>query len=91
MIPSHHWAHRFEVTDDDLEYLSGLLLERETPLSSADLARAFARWMGYDPNAILTSTIAESATARPARVVLDSSLAATMGFRARPIAQALAD
>lgn len=72
--------------------ITGLLhLAGPESLSRADLARAFARWMGYDPNAILTSTIAESATARPARVVLDSSLAATMGFRARPIAQALAD
>ena len=44
MIPSHHWARNFTVTDDDIEYLTGLLLERETPLSSADLARALIEW-----------------------------------------------
>jgi hypothetical protein len=40
LIPSHHWARTFTVTDNDLEYLSGLLLERETPLTSVELARA---------------------------------------------------
>lgn len=40
MIPSHHWARNFTVTDDDLEFLSALLLERETPLSTTELARA---------------------------------------------------
>ncbi|MFO7322260.1 MAG: hypothetical protein DIU68_011050 [Chloroflexota bacterium] len=40
MIPGHHWARNFTVTDDDIEYLTNYLLERETPLSSAELARA---------------------------------------------------
>lgn len=40
MIPTHHWARNFAVTDDDIEYLANYLLERETPLSSAELARA---------------------------------------------------
>lgn len=40
MNPSLHWAHNFTVTDDDLEFLSGLLLERETPLKTDELARA---------------------------------------------------
>lgn len=44
MIPSHHWARNFTVTDADIDYLSGLLLERETPLSSAELARALIEW-----------------------------------------------
>jgi len=44
LIPSHHWARNFTVTDDDIEYLTGLLLERETPLSSAELARALIEW-----------------------------------------------
>lgn len=39
-MPSHHWARTFTVNDDDIEYLTGLLLERETPLSSEQLARA---------------------------------------------------
>ncbi len=39
-MPSHHWARNFTVTDDDIEYLMGLLLERETPLKVDDLAYA---------------------------------------------------
>lgn len=39
-MPSHHWARNFSVSDDDIDFLTGLLLERETPLSSADLTRA---------------------------------------------------
>lgn len=34
------WADDFSVTDEDIEYLTGLLLERETPLSIDELARA---------------------------------------------------
>lgn len=40
MIPSHHWARDFVVTDDDVEYLTGILFERETPLSIDELTRA---------------------------------------------------
>lgn len=34
------WADDFTVTNDDLEHLTGLLLERETPLSIDELAHA---------------------------------------------------
>ena len=34
------WADDFTVTDDDLEQLTSLLLERETPLSIDELAHA---------------------------------------------------
>ncbi len=40
MLPSHQWARDFFVTNEDVEYLTGLLLERETPLSIDELARA---------------------------------------------------
>ncbi len=36
----HHWAQRFIVTEDDLEYLTGILLEREIPLKTEELAAA---------------------------------------------------
>ena len=39
-MPSHHWARSFAVAHDDIEYLMGLLLERETPLTVEDLAYA---------------------------------------------------
>ncbi len=38
-MPSHQWARDFLVTDDDVETLTGLLLEREIPLSIDELAR----------------------------------------------------
>jgi hypothetical protein len=40
MIPSHHWARNFVIEQRDIEHLTGLLLEKETPLNSEDLARA---------------------------------------------------
>lgn len=40
MLPSHHWARNFTVDQQDIDYLTGLLLERETPLNSEELARA---------------------------------------------------
>ena len=58
-------------------------------LSRADLAAAVARWLGLNPALLRTSTIGASGLARPARIVLDSSLAATHGLRARSVAEAL--
>ncbi len=37
-MPAHHWARNFQITSNDIEYLSGLLLEREQPLSTETLA-----------------------------------------------------
>lgn len=38
MLPSNHWAHSFVVETDDIEFLTSLLLEKETPLTSQQLA-----------------------------------------------------
>jgi hypothetical protein len=38
-MPSQHWARNFTVSDEDLDSLSGFLLEKETPLPITDLAR----------------------------------------------------
>jgi len=38
-MPSHPWVRNLSVTTDDIEYLTGILLEREIPLSSEELAR----------------------------------------------------
>ncbi len=40
MEASRQWAHQFTVQPEHVEYLMNVLLEREKPLSSADLARA---------------------------------------------------
>ncbi len=39
MIPTHHWARSFVVTEDDVETIVGHLLDTETPLNIHDLAR----------------------------------------------------
>ena len=43
MLPAHHWAHSFTIGADDIEAITNLLLEKETPLSSVDLATAIVR------------------------------------------------
>ncbi len=40
MSHSQIWAGKLRITDDDLDYLTNLLLERETPLSLKELALA---------------------------------------------------
>jgi dTDP-4-dehydrorhamnose reductase len=59
------------------------------PVSRADLAVTFARWMGLDPKLLDTGLLALAGTVRPERVVLDSSLAAKYGLRCRSLAEAL--
>ncbi len=38
MLPARHWAYSFSIGADDIESITNLLLERETPLSSVELA-----------------------------------------------------
>ncbi len=38
MLPSNHWARNFTVEAEDIETITTLLLERETPLTSQQLA-----------------------------------------------------
>ncbi|MCY3779538.1 MAG: hypothetical protein OXG78_04440 [Chloroflexi bacterium] len=38
MLPAHHWAYSFSISADDIDNITNLLLEKETPLSSVDLA-----------------------------------------------------
>jgi dTDP-4-dehydrorhamnose reductase len=58
-------------------------------ISRADLAAVFARWMGFDPRALTTGSMALAGRIRPARVVLDSGLAASYGLQCRPLAETL--
>ena len=54
-------------------------------ISRAELAGVFARWMGYDARAVSTGLMALSGTIRPTRVVLDTSLAKSLGLGCRPL------
>ncbi len=38
MLPAQHWAYSFSISADDIEDITNLLLEKETPLSSMELA-----------------------------------------------------
>ena len=58
-------------------------------VSRAEMAAAFARWMGLDPLALNTGTSAVSGMIRPGMVVLDCTLAEKYGLRCRSLAEAL--
>jgi dTDP-4-dehydrorhamnose reductase len=59
-------------------------------VSRADIARAFAGWMGHDPQRVPVTTLAESGLDRPGKVLLDSSAAAALGVRCRSVEETLA-
>lgn len=40
MTSKHSWTHDFRITDDDIEFINALLLEREIPMDTRSLARA---------------------------------------------------
>lgn len=40
MLPVQHWARNFTIQQNDIDYILQLLLEKETPLSTDDLALA---------------------------------------------------
>jgi dTDP-4-dehydrorhamnose reductase len=58
-------------------------------VSRAELAQAFAEWMGADRRTVPTASLAETGIQRPAHVVLDTSLAAGFGIRCRSLAETL--
>jgi dTDP-4-dehydrorhamnose reductase len=58
-------------------------------VSRAELAVAFARWMGLDPRTLRTTTLAMAGMVRPGRVALSTSLAESYQLRCRSLAEAL--
>ena len=59
------------------------------PVSRVDYAAALAHHAGLGHISLPTTTIAESGMTRPANVVLDSSLAASIGIECRSLREAL--
>lgn len=43
MLPAHHWAYDFAIGTDDIESITNLLLENETPLTAIELATAIVK------------------------------------------------
>ena len=88
-------AHAADVADAivvlaDRPDLTGVLhVAGPQAVSRAELARAFAAQLGYDPGRVPVTTLAEAGLDRPGRVVLDSTAAATLGIRCRSLDEAL--
>lgn len=40
MLPTHHWANHFSIEESDIEFLTTLLLEKETPMTTYELTLA---------------------------------------------------
>jgi dTDP-4-dehydrorhamnose reductase len=59
------------------------------PLSRAELAAAFATWMGLNPLLLRTEAVADAGLDRPGQLILDCSRAAALGITCRPIDVAL--
>jgi len=59
------------------------------PVSRAQMAVNFATWMGLDPHRLKTGSVSLSGSVRPARVVLDTTLASSHGLQCRPMAETL--
>lgn len=74
----------------DMEGGGVLHIAGPEPISRAHMAQAFAEWMGADARQVPTASLAESGLDRPANIVLDTSLAASLGIRCRTLREALA-
>lgn len=59
-------------------------------VSRAEFAAHIARWLGMNPNLLRTTTLTASGLDRPARLVLDCTLANQHGLTVRPMRAALA-
>ncbi len=59
------------------------------PISRAEFARLNARRLGFDPKLIHTGSLASSPQKRPGVVLLDSTLATSMGFALRGVTETL--
>lgn len=58
-------------------------------VTRAELARRFARWMGFDPERVPVGSRADSPVPRAGRVVLDCGRAAELGMRCRSLDEVL--
>ena len=69
MVPAQHWARSFSVTDDDIEHIVNLLLDKETPLSSYQLAHILVEHRLNEEVAALEAEYKDAVVYNPARSV----------------------
>lgn len=67
MVPAQHWARNFAVTDEDIEHIVTLLLEKETPLSSYQLAHILIENRLDEEVASLEAQYKDAAVYNPAK------------------------
>lgn len=63
---STHWTRNFTVSTDDIDYLTGLLLERETPLTTEELTYALIERRISDERAKVESQFENTVLYHPA-------------------------
>jgi dTDP-4-dehydrorhamnose reductase len=58
-------------------------------MSRADFARHVAAWLGFSPDQVHTSTLADAGVIRPGTIMLETSKADRLGASCRPVEQVL--
>ncbi len=66
MLSTQHWAHSFTISATDIDYITNLLLEKETPLSSKELAIALVNSQIEEKRAEVAAQYAGTKVYRPA-------------------------
>lgn len=67
MLPAQHWAHSFSISAEDIDHITNLLLEKETPLSSKDLAIALVGLRLEEKRAEIKAQYKGTTVYRPAK------------------------
>ena len=82
MLPAKHWAHSFSISAEDIDYITNLLLEKETPLSSTELAIAIVRQRLEEKRAEIKAQYEGTTVYRPANsyAIGDRLLFSTMDY-----------
>ncbi len=66
MLPAHHWSYEFAIGADDIEGITNLLLEQETPLTAIELATAIIKKRESETRRRLKQQYADTKLYRPA-------------------------
>ena len=66
MLPAHHWAFDFAISADDIERITNLLLDNETPLTAIELATAIVKARENEARQRLRNQFADTKLYRPA-------------------------
>jgi len=68
MLPSQHWAQNFTVKPQDVEHITNLLLEKETPLSSYQITHLIVEQRLTQEREVLEERYKDAAVYNPSHV-----------------------